>query len=642
MSVSFKVVLAAIFPNIYQYDNEYDELFANTKLNILEYPYPIRKLFYDYYNIDMDKNKMITTQDINNFMNNDKELLYVKNPINPVVWYDDKLNKIEHVKYNHFVEQDYKYLYNKQNVRNHMTLKYIVFYETFNDYNINNYIHNNLYPMTEKYDKQILSRVISYDCIIKYYNDINKFDLNINIIIERFLTNENELIEFANKLKSDKLRIEYYKSFILYNHKKYISFTYNKWKVLDGYDNIIYPLMINYYNSFLDKIYIDITNGGYNNIYNFVKHGLTINGNTEYNKSVEWFNIAFIFIYFLNVNDLLTIENEIFDMYIKCCDNMKYTNEKLKYQIDIINKFDNKYICDKIYYRLENLDDSFYKLSSMVTIINNYNIFKYIDDMNEYIKFVEEHKQQFDNFPRVIFIFLIEMLRRYEYFIKIDIDGKQTNNNYNIIKLEDIKQYIYKFKSIINYYSYTFNNHTLGYYWVKYIHSDPIYEIYPSPLIDNLASVWRTISSIQPPKEMTDIKYYNYMIKNNGIKRPQNITAFYSYFSNTNENKFIFINNDNILENEARLRYIIPIDYQRVKTFLTEELETNDICLFTNLTDKDWQKVAGGNDRIDCVVFSDWANVFRHRTTPIKLIKYFKESIELKFDIELKDETPNE
>lgn len=649
MSVSFKVVLASIFPDVYQYDDEYDELFANTKLNVLNYPYPIRKLFYDYYDVNMDKNKMVTTQDINDYMNNDKELLYVKNPTVTAVWYNKELSKIEYIKYNHFIEQDYKYINSKQNVRNHMTLKHIIYYEQFNNYNINYYIQNNIFPLCEKYDKTVLSRVIDYDCVIKYYNNINRYNLDISVIIKRFLTDEDKLMEFINLLTCDSLRLEYYQTYIKDNNDKYIQYTFNKWKnSIDNdkfvnYDKDIYPLLLKYYNSHLNNIYDDVINGNYNDVYGFVKYGLNIKDDDKNNLYNNWFNIAFIFIYFMKVYDLLYTDEKTFDLYLNCCNSKKYTNEKLKFQTSIINKFDNEYVIDKIYYQLDNLNEPFYNLKAFPFIINKYDIFKFVDNMEEYIVYVEDHKQQIENYPRVVFMFLIHLMMLYEYQNKVNSNNEQSNKIKNNINKDYIKQYIYNYKSLIDYYSHKFNNeHSLAYYWVNYIHEEPFYEIYSSPQVDNIAKLWKSLFSTQPPKEMTDIKYYNYMMKNNGTKRPQNITAFYSYFSNTNENKFIFINNDNILEHEAKLRYIIPIDYQQVKTFLTEELETNDICLFTKLSDKDWQKIAGGNDRIDCVVFSDWADIFRHRTTPTKLIKYFKESIELKFDITLKDENNNE
>lgn len=624
MSVSFKVVLAAIFPEVFQYDDEYDELFGNTKLNILNYPYPIRKLFYDYYDVNMDKNKMLTKNDIDNFMNNDKELLYVKNPVNNVVWYNSKTKQVEYIRYNHFIEQDYKYKHVQQNVRNHMTLKYIVFYDEYNDFNINNYIANNMYPKNERYDKVLMSRIISYDNIFKYYNEINKQDLAIKVIIERFLTDENKLINFTSKLTDNELKLAYYESFIS-KLNKFTTFDYNKWKYLYEFDKTLYPLVIKHYKQYVKMI--DTNNTA---IYQMVKHGMLIADNYKYNVQSNWFRVAFVFVYKLKDTSLLTITESMLNQYISCCES-----DNVPLQVDIINKFDVKYTANAIVNKLSNIDQSIYKLKALPFIINKYNIFKYVNDIKEHIEYIDEHKQQFDNYPMLIFCCLIEVMRRYENTIKININDNTQREH---ITKDDIKDYIEKYKEVIDYYVFMYENHTIGYYWVKYVHDEPFYTIYPSPLIDNLAVVWKQHYSVPPPKEMVDIKFYNYMMKYNGVRRPQNITAFYSYFSNSNENKFIFINNDNVLENEARLRYIIPVNYQQVKTFLTEELETNDICLFTKISDKDWQKIAGGNDRIDCVVFSDWADVFRHRTTPSKLIKYFKEAIELKFNVVLKDE----
>ena len=627
MSVSFKVVLAAIFPEVFQYDDEYDELFASSKLNLLNYPYPIRKLLYDYNEVNMDKNRMLTKEDIDTFMNNDKELLYVKNPADVVVWYNEKTEQVEYIRYNHLIEQDYKYKHAKQNNRNHMTLNHIVFYDEFNNFNINNYIANNMYPKKERYDKLLMSHIIDYDNILIYYNDIGKQNLIIEVIINRFLTDEDKLISFVSKLNNDTLKVDYYETFIN-SRDKFTIFAYDKWKTLPKFDNELYPLIINHYKQHVKELNTDN-----NDVYTMVKHALLIAEKYDYRNSLKWFKVAFTFIYKLNDISLLVINENTLNVYISTCES-----NNLPLQVDIINMFDVKYTASKIVGRLSLLDKLIYELKALPTIINDYNIFKYVNDIKEHIKYIDEHKRLFNNYPMLIFGCLIEVMHRYENTIKVDVNDNIQREH---ITKDNIKDYIEKYKGVIDYYVFLYDNHTIGYYWVKYVHEEPFYDIYPSPLIDDLATVWKQHYSIPPPKEMTDLKYYSYMLKYNGVKRPQNITAFYSYFSNSNENKFIFINNDNVLENEAKLRYIIPVNYQQVKTFLTEELETNDICLFTKITDKDWQKIAGGNDRIDCVVFSDWADIFRRRTTPAKLIKYFKEAIELKFNVKLKDELDN-
>ena len=96
-----------------------------------------------------------------------------------------------------------------------------------------------------------------------------------------------------------------------------------------------------------------------------------------------------------------------------------------------------------------------------------------------------------------------------------------------------------------------------------------------------MEETWRNYVNNDVPAEISKYSYYDYMIRNNGSRRPKNITALYTYLSNTAENKIIFINNDNTLDKPARLRYIIPINYDKVKDFLAEELITNDISLLT-------------------------------------------------------------
>ena len=53
--------------------------------------------------------------------------------------------------------------------------------------------------------------------------------------------------------------------------------------------------------------------------------------------------------------------------------------------------------------------------------------------------------------------------------------------------------------------NYKHNGHTLAYYWVKYMRRAPPREIYCSPMTENLASLWKELFSVSPPKEMTDM-----------------------------------------------------------------------------------------------------------------------------------------
>ena len=177
---------------------------------------------------------------------------------------------------------------------------------------------------------------------------------------------------------------------------------------------------------------------------------------------------------------------------------------------------------------------------------------------------------------------------------------------------------------------------TIGFNCVRYLHCEPPLFVYPNPQMayDNsiIMNYWSTyINKRNVPQEMSSMKYYDYMVRSNGVKRNPNQTIMYSYFSNSNENKLVFCRSNVELEEPARSRYYIPVEFSMLKQFLHEELDTNDICMFTQLTKDDWNKIACGNDSIDVVVFSDVKNVYRERTKLADIIDYIINSIIIKF-----------
>ena len=180
---------------------------------------------------------------------------------------------------------------------------------------------------------------------------------------------------------------------------------------------------------------------------------------------------------------------------------------------------------------------------------------------------------------------------------------------------------------------------TLSFTWIKTYHEEPPFEIYQSPNYnvkgETLASIWREhVNSSTVPKEMISMSYYNYMIATHGQKKNPNFAIMYTFFSNSLENKIIFCKSDIEFTEPAKLRYQIPVDYAKVKPFLHEELATNDICMFTSVTKDDWNKIAGGNDAYDVVVFSDSKDIYRNRTPLKQVIKHIIDHIEIKFDVE--------
>jgi len=177
--------------------------------------------------------------------------------------------------------------------------------------------------------------------------------------------------------------------------------------------------------------------------------------------------------------------------------------------------------------------------------------------------------------------------------------------------------------------------------WIETYHEEPPLEIYVSPNTTcssrnmNCSQIWaKYVNSSTVPKEMISLTYYNYMIQFKGKKRNPNHTVMWTFFSNSDENKIIFCRSDVELLKPARARYNIAIDFDKLKTFLHEEVETNGVCLFTHLTADDWIKITGGRSDFDCVVFSDMKNIFRERTPLKQVIQLLNDSIALQFDVE--------
>lgn len=177
--------------------------------------------------------------------------------------------------------------------------------------------------------------------------------------------------------------------------------------------------------------------------------------------------------------------------------------------------------------------------------------------------------------------------------------------------------------------------------WIKTYHEEPPIEIYVSPNETNRSGVnlYRTwcnnVNSNTVPMEMVNIGYWDFMMRNEGKKKNPNHTILYTFFSNTLENKIIFTKSDVDLLSPAINRYFIPVDYDLLKPFLHEELVTNDICTFTQVTKDDWEKIAGGRCDLDIVAFSEMKNIYRERTPLKEVLEYLINSIELKFNVEI-------
>lgn len=182
-------------------------------------------------------------------------------------------------------------------------------------------------------------------------------------------------------------------------------------------------------------------------------------------------------------------------------------------------------------------------------------------------------------------------------------------------------------------------NESLGSIYIKTWKVEPPLMLWYSPSSVGvghlLAKAWTEYVGSNVPKEMHENRFWSYMIKNSGRKRPEHSTAMYVYFSNSKENKIIFVDDNKLLVAPAEKRFTIDIEYSDVKRFLAEELDTNDITLFGTVSGSDFEKICGGNHLIDTIVFTDTSDVYRRRTPLKQLLEYFKKSIELKFNTTL-------
>ena len=220
-----------------------------------------------------------------------------------------------------------------------------------------------------------------------------------------------------------------------------------------------------------------------------------------------------------------------------------------------------------------------------------------------------------------------------------------------IAKREDIDRYIQRFS--LNDDPFRFD---IGFAWVEMFHEEPPLMFYPSPNYHEststdlpnarkpwqhgktIADAWAAYNSdTTVPNEMTSMKYYDYMVKSNGVKRNPNQTIMYSYFSNSNENKLIFCRSDVELLDPAVPRFYIPVEFKKLKRYLHEDLLTTDICMFAQLTKNDWDKVALGKESIDVVAFNDMKNIYRERTPLRNVIKYLVDNIAIEFDVECQE-----
>lgn len=172
----------------------------------------------------------------------------------------------------------------------------------------------------------------------------------------------------------------------------------------------------------------------------------------------------------------------------------------------------------------------------------------------------------------------------------------------------------------------------LGCHWIEQRKCDPPIELWPVTPNKALQNSYTNHISSVLPKEYTERRFYDYMIKNKN-KRSNDCTAIYTLFSNNSEQKIIFINDNNLLESPAKKRMTIPLKYEIIKTFFGEELDTNNITMLSKISGSDFDKICGGNHLIDCFVYSDIKNIYRERTPLKQILDFFVNVIQMKFNV---------
>ena len=658
MSVSIEQVFEAIFPEIYTYDQQYNEIKSNQKLDIMKYPYSIRRLVYDNYHKLKDINKeKLTTSELESIMDKDPDVKFIRNLYSQdEAFCDAGVPKV----YKHLTKEDYNYVSMNENDRNHTTMDYIVMYDksVFNTtediYNVNHYLKNNMFPVKNNYDQVLLLKVIDFDnlsnarFIEKYINR----DTSFGILINRFVIDESHtIIDLRRQMNivDNNLTTSLMDDYIdcLRENNKCIT------RLDEEVVNAVFKEVIDYYNTITQKYSLTSEQ--------FIDD-VIVNNKDNHEKLIGYINRC-------GEKQRDSIIGEMFLLFARLgfkIDNIvdymnDYTNSKniLEHYVTIIsqtNQRANKEVVEKlmdcylenyskaaptIRTKLETLliklitlsDFGIYELNNAKT-----EMFLYMDKPTKLCNSVIKHACDNGTYDSLLQHPLFAgkesllFVRILAEFMERDIHNKE--HEYKQVVLDLVESADDPCGALRT--TFYGLEHTLGWKYIEAYKEVPPLKIYTNPKIENISNIWRKVTSFEIPLEMTNQKYYDYMISHDGEKRPENITAMYSYFSNTAENKLIFISNDDVLDKPAKLRYIIPVKYDVIKEFVTEDIDTNDICLFTTVSNADWAKIANSNERLDIVAFSDIKNVYKERTPMKTLIQFFKDAIELKFDCSLK------
>ena len=577
-------VLSVVFPKEFTYDEKHNDFFAKMKIDIISYPFNLRQLFYILYPKTHDSSNefSLTRTELNNLMDTDPEVQYIENP----EMFSDEVLK-------HLIKDDFEYLaLDNDQDRKFYEMSYIVKYSktvlnTDSDtWNFEYLFEKQVYPISERFDKMKLAKYGSYG-FIEFLRKGSKLSIDgmiSRILIMRFhrqfsKNSEKTLEMLSEELhmnKSDKKCLVSSYIRIVKDDKEHVFGEYDETAIEIDFDGMLECGVLN--ENIANQFFEYSTNDNVLDLFvSFESLGM------DTSRFLE------------KITERTTLRE-----FIEMSKKISEETAKVIVSKELLNMFKVNNFFDKIDWNPFNFE---------TFDVNNCDrsIIKYVlDNHNEFLNQVLENVNQ-EN----VLKWFCEMTMR------------------KLFKIEYIENFPNDWRTEL------YNKRVLASYWIEYMRIEPPLSIYPSPMDYDLAKDWERLFSADTPMEMVDRRYYDYMLRNDGKKRPQNITAMYSYFSNSEFNKIIFISTDDVLDKPAKLRFIIPVSFDVVKEFLTEDLDIGGICKFTRITNDDWTKITGGKDRIDVVAFSNVKNVYGEYSKMSELIEYFKSSIEVKFDITL-------
>ena len=577
-------VLSVVFPKEFTYDEKHNDFFAKMKIDLMSYPFNLRQLFYMLYPKTHDSSKefSLTRTELNNLMDTDPEVQYIENP----EMFSEEVLK-------HLIKDDFEYLsLDNDQDRKFYEMRHIVKYSktvlnTDSDtWNFEYLFEKQLYPISERFDKMKLAKYGSYS-FIEFLRKSSKLSIDgmiSRILIMRFhrqfsKNSEKTLEMLSEELhmnKSDKKCLVSSYIRIVKDDKEHVFEEYDETAIEIDFDGMLECGVLN--ENIANQFFEYATNDNVLDLFvSFESLGM------DTSRFLE------------KITEKSTLRE-----FIEMSKKISEETARTIVSKELLDMFKANNFFDKIDWNPFNFE---------TFDVNNCDrsILKYVlDNHNEFLKQVLENVNQ-EN----VLKWFCEMTMR------------------KLFKIEYIENFPNNWRTEL------YNKRVLASYWIEYMRIEPPLSIYPSPMDYDLAKDWERLFSADTPMEMLDRRYYDYMLRNDGKKRPQNITAMYSYFSNSEFNKIIFISTDDVLDKPAKLRFIIPVSFDVVKEFLTEDLDIGGLCKFTRITNDDWTKITGGKDRIDVVAFSNVKNVYGEYSKMSELIEYFKSSIEVKFDITL-------